>query len=620
MKGKTLTKRLLALLVSLCLLLGGVTMAIGEETEPPVEQQNEASSGWEKHSDNDKSESSSHFEAGEKTSVETNVENEKLTVEIGDVDKAIKIGVSTEGSNSDIDVILGDDAADTREAFDDEGNPLVHDVVVNAGSIVVNNEDHAIGISTYDDDDEKDIGLTVRTGYVNADSEGDTSGAKIHAYNGDVDVTADDVYVWSDEGDAVGIDVAVEGDSQVNVQVNGDVLAYGETGAAIKVQGTDAEDIGENTKVNIVVVGEEGIPNGLIDGTDVAIQVTEEVANNTTVTAWEVVENEKGELAQLIGQDGTVIEGDDAKKATQAFEEAIQYIVKVAENFRDYLSVYTEHSVTVDEGEETVTYQTATEGEEVLLQIDLKPGEELRGIYYNDDRETEAEYIQDENDNFFVKMLRGGAMLLGLDIGRIAPEPVEEEEEDDDDDHHHHSKPRTEFVYVPVEENEPVHGVTAAERPTAQDTAHTVNAELNGGYQYVDIQNKIQVMNDEELSQFNELSIEDRILVMMVAMGLENTDGDFRSTMSDSAKALSIVLDDRLTQMSEDERAQLIDALRVYFPPRLITIDGVQYEAVGIVLVIDNNGEKTCLRYDFYNDNGVWKLYQIEKGKYITVD
>jgi hypothetical protein len=58
----------------------------------------------------------------------------------------------------------------------------------------------------------------------------------------------------------------------------------------------------------------------------------------------------------------------------------------------------------------------------------------------------------------------------------------------------------------------------------------------------------------------------------------------------------------------------------VFFPPRLVSVNGVSYEGVGIVLIINNNGSKSYERYTFYDDYGTWKLYQIEEGKYITVD
>ena len=55
------------------------------------------------------------------------------------------------------------------------------------------------------------------------------------------------------------------------------------------------------------------------------------------------------------------------------------------------------------------------------------------------------------------------------------------------------------------------------------------------------------------------------------------------------------------------------------FLHRTITIDNQKYEAVSIELIIIGNGTETRERYTFYNDNGTWKLFQIEKGEYRTV-
>ena len=177
-----------------------------------------------------------------------------------------------------------------------------------------------------------------------------------------------------------------------------------------------------------------------------------------------------------------------------------------------------------------------------------------------------------------------------------------------------------ELVYKPIPEDNPVHGVIAADAPTAQWVAKTVSAALNGGYQYVKNQNKAVVINDDELTRFDALSLEDRILVMMVAMGLNNTVGEFRATMSDAAKALAEAIDNRVAEMSDEARANRMEAVNAYFSPHRITINDVAYEAVGIVLIIDANGDRTNERYVFYNDNGIWRLYQIEVGEYITVD
>lgn len=692
---KMMTRQLLALLLSLCMLLGGVAASAEEEIEkellkkkqgvPAAEVVEEVPGeivvdapagnlavgdptyypeGGEGYSEENEEENEEEGAGATAT-----VEDDTLIVEAEDVEEGgVSVGTVVDGEYSDIYVTIGDEPLDTEDAFDDQGEPVVDEVDVSLGDVT--GEDYGIDVSAYDYDDEADIDVTVIAGDVTANGEDDATGVEVYDYNADVDITTGNVTVGSDEGkaagldvtaegesnvdievlgdvlavggsDAVGIDVTSEGENQVNIAVDGDVVIVGEeeavgidvtadggskvrivvdgdvatggeSGAGIRVQGIEPEGETEEAPVNVVVTG-------TISGTDAAIQVAENMAESIGVTAWAVEENENGELAQVYDDQGEVNE-----EASGLLERAIQYIVRVAEEFKNRLSVSTGKTVTV--GDET--YETAAEDEEVTVQVTLDSDEVLRGIYYNDDEGTEAEYTPD-GGNFLIKMLRGGAMLLGLDIDKIEPaprpQPISYDVGDDDSEHHHHSSSgsvtsRTEFVYEPVGTNVPVHSVIAADDQTVQRVAQSVSDALNGGYRYVDIQNKEVVMDGVEIARFDTLSLEDRMLVMMAAMGLTDTAGDFRSSMSDAARALAADIDTRVAAMTDSQRAARMDEVNVFFPPRLVTVNGVTYEGVGIVLIINANGNKSYERYTFYDANGVWKLHLIEEGKYVTVD
>ena len=692
---KMMTRQLLALLLSLCMLLGGVAASAEEEIEkellkkkqgvPAAEVVEEVPGeivvdapagnlavgdptyypeGGEGYSEENEEENEEEGAGATAT-----VEDDTLIVEAEDVEEGgVSVGTVVDGEYSDIYATIGDEPLDTEDAFDDQGEPVVDEVDVSLGDVT--GEDYGIDVSAYDYDDEADIDVTVIAGDVTANGEDDATGVEVYDYNADVDITTGNVTVGSDEGkaagldvtaegesnvdievlgdvlagggsDAVGIDVTSEGENQVNIAVDGDVVIVGEeeavgidvtadggskvkivvdgdvatggeSGAGIRVQGIEPEGETEEAPVNVVVTG-------TISGTDAAIQVAENMAESTGVTAWAVEENEGGELAQVYDDQGEVNE-----EASGLLERAIQYIVRVAEEFKNRLSVSTGKTMTV--GDET--YETAAEDEEGTVQVTLDSDEVLRGIYYNDDEGTEAEYTPD-GGNFLIKMLRGGAMLLGLDIDKIEPaprpQPISYDVGDDDSEHHHHSSSgsvtsRTEFVYEPVGTNVPVHSVIAADDQTVQRVAQSVSDALNGGYRYVDIQNKEVVMNGSEIARFDTLSLEDRMLVMMAAMGLTDTAGDFRSSMSDEARALAADIDTRVAAMTDSQRAARMDEVNVFFPPRLVTVNGVTYEGVGIVLIINANGNKSYERYTFYDANGVWKLHLIEEGKYVTVD
>ena len=640
MKAKALTRQLMALLLSLCLLLSGISVAAGEEITASAEQETgrdrsvEEREGGDTDADSDADdidiESNTEYENGEVHSdhidkdmadvssdapgneATASVEDGTLQVEAGDVEEGgISVGTVVEGEDSDIYVTVGDEPVDTEDAFDDQGEPVVEDVDVTVGDVT--GDDYGISVSSYDYDEKADIDVTVSAGDVTVNGDNGATGIIVYDYESNVEISTGDVSVNGGTDEGVGVEVTVEGQSQVDIEVQGDVDAEGEGGMGIRVQGTETEGGSEDSQVNVVVTG-------TVSGTDAAIQVSEDMAKNTDVTAWAVEENEDGALAQVIDADGEVNE-----EASSLFERAIQYIVMVAEEFKNRLSVSTGHTVTVGKGDGEETYQTAAEGEEVTLQVKLDKNQELKGVYYNNDLGTKAEYTQD-GDNFLVKMLREGAMLLGLDIGRKKPEPRPEpmpiEYDEDNDEHHSHStrSRRTEFVYVPYPKNVSVHGVSAADDLTAQQTANKVSISLNGGYQYVDIKNKALMMNDGDLAQFDALSLEDRMLVMMAAMGLSDTTGEFRATMSDAARALAAAIDSRVAELSDGERTARMEEVNKSFPPRQITLNGAAYESVGIVLIIDTNGNQSYERYVFYDDNGVWKLHQIEEGKYIVVD
>lgn len=582
MEAKRLTKRLMALLLTVCLLLSGVSVMAEEEIRTVTEQG--TAPGFNDDGTDD-------WDYAENDAITVTHGNGKLIVDAGDVEEGgASVSVVVNGEDSDILVTVGEEPVDTEGALDDQGAPEVESVQLNLGD--VSGDEYGIGVNSYDYDDEQDVAVVVRAGDVDVTGEDGATGVIVYDFGGDVDVSTGDVDVDGGDGEGVGLDIKVSDDSQVGVTVDGDVSADGEGGAGIRVETMD-EANADDSRVDIVVTG-------TVSGSDAAIQVTEDMAKKVDITAWTVEENEDGRLAQVLDADGEV--DDDA---SGPLEEVIKYIVKVAEDFVDRLIVSASGKVTVGEGE---TYQTALENEEVEIQVTLGKNEVLKGIYYNDDAKTAAEYTRD-GENLLVKMLRGGAMLLGLDIGTKTkpwPDPWIEPEDDDDDDDDDEQEHPSEPDYSDVD------------YPTAQRHAHDVNEKRYGGYQYVDILEKERLMNESELAQFNTLSLEDRMLLMMTAMGLDNTGGAFRDSMTQEAKTLAEAIDARVATMSEAEQAARRAEIDAYFQPRQITMDGVTFESVGIVLVIDTNGNKTYESHIFFDDNGIWKLHHVEEGRFVV--
>ena len=178
---------------------------------------------------------------------------------------------------------------------------------------------------------------------------------------------------------------------------------------------------------------------------------------------------------------------------------------------------------------------------------------------------------------------------------------------------------RTEFIYVPVDDNTAVNGVKAADQVGMGEAMRIVGNSLDDEGASIEIVDQEKLMNAGELERFESLSVKDRLLVVLKALGFGEALGEIANEMTDDAKALSESIAARVDALSEAEKQALMDRLYGVFLPRLIVIDGQEYEAVGIEVVITRGGQKSYVRYTFYKDNGAWKLYSIEEGAYRTV-
>ena len=84
--------------------------------------------------------------------------------------------------------------------------------------------------------------------------------------------------------------------------------------------------------------------------------------------------------------------------------------------------------------------------------------------------------------------------------------------------------------------------------------------------------------------------------------------------MSDEAKALTDDISKRLEEMTEDEKQALLGQIAKFFPQSKVTVDGKEYDAFSIELLVTRDGKEEHDRYTFYNDGTQWLLYGIEVG------
>lgn len=176
-------------------------------------------------------------------------------------------------------------------------------------------------------------------------------------------------------------------------------------------------------------------------------------------------------------------------------------------------------------------------------------------------------------------------------------------------------------VYEAVSEDTEVNGVKVADGLPMAEALVTVGKKLdeeikNGANVSVDIVGIDKVLTKEEKIRLDKLPVEDRMLVVLNALGLGDAISDeAKAGMSEEAKALTDEITARIGSMSEAEKQALLDIIAEFFPKTTVTVDGKEFEAFSIDLVIDRDGKKEYDRYTFYNDGTQWTLYSIEVGK-----
>jgi len=122
-----------------------------------------------------------------------------------------------------------------------------------------------------------------------------------------------------------------------------------------------------------------------------------------------------------------------------------------------------------------------------------------------------------------------------------------------------------------------------------------------------------QLLNAAELTQFESLGAFDRLMVLLSIISNSDVLQATLGNMSQDAKALADEITTRINNMTDAEKAAFDQLIRTMFEVRKVTVDGQEYDGISIELTITRNGEETRERYSFYNDQNIWKLYQIEQ-------
>lgn len=180
-----------------------------------------------------------------------------------------------------------------------------------------------------------------------------------------------------------------------NEEATGNVTAISNEGAA-----ATGLMLSSDEQKNIII---EGTLYGDTEAVQLKNNATE---NNSNLTVWELA----------TGEGGTLISGDDAKGS---FAATINYIVKLASALTG-ATVKGTGTVTIGAGDDARTLQTAKETDKVTVSnYTIAEGSVLDGVYYQDEGEekvevAEGDWGKNEDGSFWVKMLKGGGMMLGL--------------------------------------------------------------------------------------------------------------------------------------------------------------------------------------------------------------
>ena len=189
-------------------------------------------------------------------------------------------------------------------------------------------------------------------------------------------------YMWQNPKDT--------GNGLTRIEVNGDVTA---------------DDIG------LVVKGEvpaDVIIDGTLSGDHHAVVLSQEsVADNLTLTVWEIKPNADGSVAEY-GQ----IDANGELQTTEAtdVEKEIQYIIRL-EQPQAGGSIYTEGTF------EYEGYTVAHENDTVILKVNVLPGYDIVDAFNGTD--VKVSLMKDANGQYYLVVPRGGAVLLSVKLRRM---------------------------------------------------------------------------------------------------------------------------------------------------------------------------------------------------------
>ncbi len=218
---------------------------------------------------------------------------------------------------------------------------------------------------------------------------GNVSGSKAALEVEQSDDSSNDIEVKgnliSSEGD--GMRLKSTGENSNTVKVGGDVLGK-EAGVVLESTGT-----GSN---NVVV-------EGTINGGKIGVSIVEGSSPNPgTFTAWQIIPRENN--------------GKEMVSSNEAFEQTIQYIIRVEETEGGTLTATKPDgsALATVTGVEGKSFEYALENDTVYLKIDLRKGYKIEGAFGDEGKSLPL--AQDGNGNYYVVVPKGGGVSLSVKL------------------------------------------------------------------------------------------------------------------------------------------------------------------------------------------------------------
>ena len=245
------------------------------------------------------------------------------------------------------------------------------------------------------------VTFTAADSNITATAEAAYSGAEaVKLDNGGGDISAEIVGNVTASGDNYNAGVVVQ--SEEFEKGNTDLTVTGDVSADIGVELT----IDEVQTANITVDGTvEGETAGIVLSADTKL------SDDITMTVWEVKPNKDG--AVVAREEWNEEKEEMVYTEDKEAEKLIQYIIKVEDTSKDYITTDGTKAFTAGNGNE---YQVAHEGDKVLVKLNIPEGKELVDAFWDVAKSQAGRLLKDAEGNYYLEVPRGGGVLLSVTL------------------------------------------------------------------------------------------------------------------------------------------------------------------------------------------------------------